>query len=120
MISEVIDYTHKELKDKLEKSAVSLRDVARFKKLFFWFMGNMPTARGTRRHNFVNPNYQLDRKERAFILTLCFCYYLRLPCVEYRTEYLRKVEELMKYEPGYVSGVLYHEQMDYLTRMELP
>ncbi len=94
--------------------------MARFKKLFNWFMANMPSCRGTRRHSFVNPNYGMPREERAFILTLCFCYYLRLPSADYRNEYLAQVESRMGFEAGYISAVLYNEQMDYLTRMELP
>ncbi len=33
---------HEEFKQKFEISSVSLRDVARFKELFIWFMGKMP------------------------------------------------------------------------------
>lgn len=119
-VARVVDYTHKELKERLEKSAVSLRDVARFKILYGWFMANMPAVRGTRRTQFVNPNYGLDRRERAFILALCFCYYLRLPNADYRASYLRQVEQMLGYEEGHIGRVFYNEQMDYLTRMELP
>ena len=41
-VVKLINYTHNFIREKIEKSAVSLRDVDRFKKLYLWFKENMP------------------------------------------------------------------------------
>lgn len=37
-----IAFLHEDFKAKYEISSVSLRDVARFKELYIWFLNNMP------------------------------------------------------------------------------
>jgi hypothetical protein len=105
-ISRVIHETHEMFKREVEKSAVNLRDVSRFKILYPWFMNNMPKAPVSdydRQHWIdYDYNYKMDKGERAFILSICFCYYMRLGTFEKRKEYLKMVEGMMGYKAEYM------------------
>jgi len=87
-------------------------------------MANMPeVAVGVyNRQGYIDydHNIRMDRGERAFILSICFCYYMRLGTFESRQKYLEMVEKLMGYPQKYMSKVLENEQLDYLSRMQRP
>lgn len=123
-VARVIHVTHEMFKRDVEKSAVNLRDVSRFKILYCWFMGNMPekAVNEHERQAFIDyeHNIKLDRGERAFILSICFCYYMRLGTFEKRMEYLSMIEKEMGYSEKHMSKVLENEQLDYLSRMQRP
>lgn len=122
---QVLMRTHSLIQKEVEKSAANLRDVFRFKTLFGWFAANMPyfpveVARRTVSNIDFEFNYAMDRDERAFILTVCFCYYMRLSDFQLRNTYLEIVEDIMGFERGYINFVLENEQTDYLCRMNKP
>lgn len=107
---------------------MNLRDVSRFKILYQWFMKYMPKKAvpiHDQKYRGVDykHNYTIDREERAFILSLCFCYYMRLGSFEKRKEYLDMVQNQMQYDKKsvfYIENVLKYEQIDYLSRMRKP
>ena len=88
----LIVYTHEFLKNNIEISSASLRDVARFRKVYEWFDKFMPKS-GEKDRRDVNPNYRMDRNERCVILTYSFCYCLRLATSEEREHLYAKMED---------------------------
>lgn len=121
-MSDVIYTTHENFKKNVEISAVNLRDVSRFKILFRWFLKYMPSKSlsifDEAEAEVANTNYNILREERAFILSLCFCYYMRLESFEKRKEYLSEVEKAMGFQSDHMRSVLENEQLDYLGRMK--
>jgi hypothetical protein len=100
-VSQAIHETHEMFKRNVGKEAVNLRDISRFKIFYKWFMEHMPSKPVSyfdqQDSTDYNHNYKIGRKERAFILSICFCYLLRLDTFQKRDDYLRMIEKIMGY-----------------------
>ncbi|KAG2374013.1 hypothetical protein C9374_011678 [Naegleria lovaniensis] len=122
-----------------DKSSVSMRDIARFKKLYHWFYNSLkdkkpPTLEGksqkTRKdlekyYRVISSEASPNRKIRSIILALSHCYHSRLSTDTLRTHYREGVCQIFKNHnrhltPDMFLDCLLQEQKDYLLRMELP
>ena len=86
LIEKLIETSHFFIKEKSDISSVSLREINRFGKIYNFF------------NNYLEKrNIDKDIKQRqknSIILSLYFCYYLRLPTTDLREEYLSKIKAI--------------------------
>lgn len=66
---------HRIITEKTFESAVSLRDIDRFRQLYGWFSKNLPKRMNTKVPEILG-NYN-NIEERAFIMSAYFTYILR-------------------------------------------
>lgn len=68
---------HEYIKEHVELSAVSLRDVERFKSLYLWFIEYLIQTADVRLKSFKIDRSDKEKSERATALAIMFCYCLR-------------------------------------------
>ena len=124
-----------------DKYSVSLRDVARFNILHEWFH-NMLTQKneelinnkdynniqytnyfkyfGTTDFKAIKYTGKLMISRKALILSLMMCYYNRISKNSDRAEYKKMVTTVLKISIKELDEMIYEEQRDLVTRMELP
>ncbi|CAF1219524.1 unnamed protein product, partial [Didymodactylos carnosus] len=102
-------------------SSVSLRDVARFCRLYNWFHESI-VVRATN-----TPLSTLTVAQRAAFAALFLCYYFRLPSVERKNNYVAMLVEslaesysLPLTEKGFLIRQLETEENELIKEMELP
>ena len=102
-------------------SSVSLRDVARFCRLYNWFYESIKVRS-------VNKSLSmLTIARRAAFAALFLCYYFRLPCVQLKNNYIDMLEEnltevrsLLLMEKQSLIKQLEAEENELIEEMELP
>lgn len=101
-------------------SSVSLRDVARFCRLFNWFHATVIE----REHGISQPAKAL---RRASINALLLCYYFRLKSIKHKEQYVSMLETILfdifqdkDRKHGFIIDWLKEEEIDIINRMELP
>jgi hypothetical protein len=106
--------------------SVSLRDIERFRILYEWFF-NILTVKSN--NEFTNPNYNLfypntnekNLQLKTILLAMSMCYYNRLAERSLKNEfYIKVVKKIVNIEEKVFLDMMKDEQMDILTRMELP
>jgi len=114
-------------KDREEGISVSLRDVRRFTIFYSWFKEDL-----TRRESkeLYSAEYEkikiarISKFNRAGILSLIFCYYLRIQLPEKRDDYLKSMLPYLK-ESGIdsideIKQIIYAEKKFLLSHMNIP
>ena len=85
-VEKLLEMSHFFIKEKSDISSISLREINRFSKMYNFF------------DNYLqNRNIELtinQRKKEAIILSLYFCYYLRIPISSLRNEYISKMRSI--------------------------
>ncbi|XP_013421468.1 uncharacterized protein LOC106181580 [Lingula anatina] len=102
---------------------VSLRDVHRCKILIKWFNENLPkktSASPNKPPHDHSSCMALSLEDKAIILALAHCYFVRLCNTQDRAEYVKLIAEKLCTSAEAVSCVIRKEQEDLLDRMELP
>ncbi|CAF3742087.1 unnamed protein product [Rotaria sp. Silwood1] len=104
-------------------SSVSLRDVARFCRLYNWYFD---CIRKVNNEENIKTS-ALDTVERASLIALALCYYFRISSPEQRRNYVEGIETVLKSFPGtrqnmskLFTEVLRKEKDALVNRMELP
>ena len=107
------------IREREDVSSVSLRDVARFCRLFNWFHGSIIERDSN--------SSSASTLRRAAMTSLLLCYYFRLKSLTHKQEYINMVEMTLIAKPPEeqtrqpsVMDWLNEEQMDIINRMELP
>ena len=103
---------HEEIKAEIEISAVSLRDVERFKTLYIWFSKYLFNADEVRTKNqrSMKKDDRTDKPDRVVILSLLFCYCMRFSQQDERLKYMNMIENTMGWQHGYMKKVITEEQ----------
>ncbi|CAF2771043.1 unnamed protein product [Rotaria sp. Silwood2] len=100
-------------------SSVSLRDVARFCRLYNWFFQSLPSYESDKT---IDQN-SLPLFQRASLLALSLCYYFRLSSPSHRKEYIDLMDTYLKtYKANLpdLSVLLQDERQQLIKKMELP
>ncbi len=104
-------------------SSVSLRDVARFCRLYNWFRKSIMKRETVEK--FIENSSILIR--RSSLLALLLCYYFRLNSPFDRKNYINQIEEIFKSlltnltkVPNFLIKLLDMEQKKLIERMDLP
>jgi hypothetical protein len=117
--------SQKHFRELEDASSVSLRDIARFCRLYNWFLGSLINRS---RKNGAKETPDLFPR-RASLTALMLCYYFRLRCVKLQQEYIDKMQSIMTRDypnlskmPDYLKKyVLEREQKKLIDeKMELP
>ncbi|CAF0841320.1 unnamed protein product [Didymodactylos carnosus] len=99
-------------------SSVSLRDVARYCRLYNWFYKSIVIRKQQKE------NDSLSDIRRAGLIALLLCYYFRLVTSDQKSKYVNIIEKvLIKVSGGKqvnIENFLKKEEMDIVNRMELP
>ena len=93
IIEKLIETSHFFIKRKSDISSVSLREIDRFGNLYIFFYEYLEKRKIDKEEK--------KRQKNSIILSLYFCYYLRLPTSELRKEYLleiKKIDADLKFE----------------------
>ncbi|CAF1092976.1 unnamed protein product [Adineta steineri] len=119
----IISKSHEFFRDLEDISSVSLRDVARFCRLYNWFRKSIIEREGDEK--FSNNSSTLLR--RSSLIALLLCYYFRLNSSKDRKNYINLMEENLKGVlstrsniPNYLMTFLDVEQKKLIERMILP
>jgi hypothetical protein len=105
--------------------SVSLRDIERFKTLHEWFYKILRVKNSreftNHKHKFKYRNDDHNLNMKAILLAMSMCYYNRLSDRALRNNFYHQVafKILEIYEDDF-HDMMRDEQMDFLTRMELP
>mgnify|MGYP002385575620 FL=1 len=103
-------------------SSVSLRDVSRFRRFYFWFSRSLNLIDSKK---MTIDEHGFNPVERASLLALFLCYYFRLNTSTERTKYLNMISKSIKEcYPNKslvnLDQMLHSEKMKLIGRMELP
>ena len=118
VVIDLICASHRFLRELEDISSVSLRDVARFCRLYKWFRKSLDDSEV--------PSKQLIKD--ASLLTLLLCYYFRLDTKEKKERYLEKLDQylctiyaqpLSTYKK-YAQDLLEHEQNRLMKQLRIP
>ncbi|CAF1188642.1 unnamed protein product [Rotaria sp. Silwood1] len=118
-------HSHIHFRDLEDVSSVSLRDIARFCRLYNWYLDllNQNVSPNLRKSEY---NYFLHR---ATFIALLLCYYFRLRSTKLKTVYINNIElTIKKLYPEFgdrrdylIKYILKHEQKKLIDKkMELP
>ncbi|CAF1490875.1 unnamed protein product, partial [Adineta ricciae] len=116
--------SHNHFRDVEDTSSVSLRDIARFCRLYNWFFHSL-NERAATNDSKERPSFS----HRASFIALLFCYYFRLRSVKLKEIYIDKMQEIITKQypdlnkvPNYLTeNILQCEQMQLIDeKMELP
>ncbi|CAF4169052.1 unnamed protein product [Rotaria sp. Silwood2] len=108
-----------------DASSVSLRDIARFCRLYNWFLNSL--IQRNVKDIFQKPSEVIIR--RASLIALMLCYYFRLRSVELQNTYIKKMQSIIATQypkvadmPDYLTTyILQAEQKKLIDdRMEVP
>ena len=116
----LISKSHTFIREIEDVSSVSLRDVARYCRLFNWFHASVL-------ERMKNKNDSAVALRRASITSLLLCYYFRFKSRQHKEEYIEIVESTLlemfrenRTKRGFVLRWLLEEEIDIINRMELP
>ncbi|CAF3343766.1 unnamed protein product [Rotaria socialis] len=119
----MISQSQKFFRDLEDVSSVSLRDVARFCRLYNWFYKSIVEREGTEK--FLNNSDILIR--RSSLVALLLCYHFRLSSPIDRENYSNKMGAYLKPHlpnlkniPNILAKILEMEQTKLIERMKLP
>jgi uncharacterized protein YcgL (UPF0745 family) len=87
LIENFLEMSHFFIKEKSDISSVSLREINRFGKMYNFFYNTY----------LENRKMKIDKVQKikdSLILSLYFCYYLKLPISSLRIEYLTKIKNI--------------------------
>ena len=119
--------SHKYYKAKEGVSSVSLRDVRRFTIFYEWFEKDISIKQSIPPPADYEkvPNAKVDPLFRCGLLSLLFCYYLRIQKPAEREEYLNAMLPILRHPRGTktvkeIEDILFAEQMYILMRMKIP
>ncbi|CAF1340047.1 unnamed protein product [Adineta steineri] len=122
---ELLTRSQNHFRDLEDASSVSLRDIARFCRLYNWFLDSLNQRAGENRSK-TNSSIFL---RRASYIALMLCYYFRLRSVKLQQMYTEKMQSIMaeqypkiKKVPSYLTkNILESEQKQLIDeKMELP
>ena len=90
LILKLLKKSHFFMREKSDISSVSLREINRFGKIYIYFL-----------HKYFPNKYKNSplnnvHHKDSIILSLYFCYYLKIPTKELRKEYLEEIEKIEK------------------------
>ena len=85
IIEKLLEKSHLFIKEKSDISSVSLREINRFGKMYNFFYEYL------KKKEIKN---QKNKEKNAIILSLYFCYYLKLPTTDLRKKYLTEIENI--------------------------
>ena len=86
LIEKLLEMSHAFIKEKSDISSVSLREINRFGKMYNFFKKYLEDRK-----------MKLDKNQKikdSIILSLYFCYYLKIPISSLRIEYLTKIKNI--------------------------
>jgi len=95
VILELIFESHFFIKDNSDISSVSLREINRFGKIYNFFLKYLK-ERSIQDNDFNLSEKEI--KEESIILSLYFCYYLKLPTTTLKDDYLKKIKSIKDFE----------------------
>ena len=106
-----------------DASSVSLRDVARFCRLYNWYQDLITLREGER----MLAQSPIEINQKASLIALLCCYYFRLRSPKDRQAYSNAIEEQIRsFEPNlvkkenFLQALLQTEQKKLIDGMELP
>ena len=105
LITELVEKSHYFIKERSDISSVSLREINRFPKFYNYFI------------KYLNINRKLGQREiDSIILSLYFCYYLRIPTRNLRKEYINKIINSVKFNNEIIPFLeVTKRESDYIT-----
>ena len=100
-----MEKSHYFIKERSDISSVSLREINRFPKFYNYFI------------KYLNINRKLGQREiDSIILSLYFCYYLRIPTRNLRKEYINKIINSVKFNNEIIPFLeVTKRESDYIT-----
>ena len=118
-IEKLLEMSHFFVKEKSDISSVSLREIQRFNKMYKFFDKYLKEDRKIKSQN--------QREKEAVILSLYFCYYLRLPTKLLRNEYLEEIKkiedipfiEVSKRESEFITDKILDGKKEYVKNKAL-
>lgn len=118
--TELVFQAHQYFKESKDWVSASLRDVARFTKLYRWFRHTLPmrVSNPPLRTRPVPLPRPLD--QTAGILAFCICYYQRFHSDSDRSNFLSLFVRSSSFPRSSVLQCLNWDQLDLMDRMELP
>lgn len=124
IIQKLLITSHFFIKEKSDVSSVSLREINRFVNIYKFFLGYLEK----RNKNDENLNLSKKKiKEDSIILSLYFCYYLKLPTSKLRIEYLTLIKskanfnyiEIFERESNFIADKVINGQKGYAKNKAL-
>jgi len=126
IIRDLLIISHKFLKDKGDITSVSLREINRFGKIYHFFIQYLTE----RNNNNINNNLNLSEnyiKRDSIILSLYFCYYLKLPTIKMRMQYIEQLkkkenynyEEIFERESNFIADKVLNNEKGYAKNKAL-
>ena len=88
LTKKLIEKSHFFIKEKSDISSVSLRDINRFGKMYKFFNEYLE-----KRKRYSNDK-EIEIEKDSIILSLYFCYYLRIPTMNLRKEYINEIKKI--------------------------
>jgi hypothetical protein len=124
---ELVIKAQKFIRQEEGRYSVSLRDIERFRKLHEWFYEMLKVKNSDQyrnpRHNLSGIYHRNEHnlKMKSILLAMSICYYNRLSDTKQKDRFYNEVKsDLFNIENEDFKGMIRDEQMDILTRMELP
>ena len=124
IIRDLLIISHKFLKDKGDITSVSLREINRFAKIYHFFKFYL-IDRNTN-DNTLNLS-QNDIIRDTIILSLFFCYYLKLPTKKLKNDYIEQIkskvnynyEETFERESNFIADKVLNKEKGYAKNIAL-
>ena len=116
---ELLVQSHNHFRDLEGASSVSLRDIARFCRLYNWFLDSL--NKRINESTIIQRSFQFQR--RASLTALMLCYYFRLRSSKTKEIYIERMQYVMAEDnPNYLTDdILEFEQKTLIDdKMELP
>jgi len=112
IIIKLLIISHFFIKDNSDSSSVSLREIDKYGKIYKFFLEYLKY-----RNDYDNDLNLSEKKiqEDSIILSLYFCYYLKLPTSNLRNEYLNEIKSEQDFD--YIG--VYKRECDFLTNQVL-
>ena len=113
IIEKLVEKSHFFIKQKSDISGVSLREINRFGKIYNFFKQYLKNLENNKEKNIENNIENKDDEiiKKSIMLSLYFCYYLRIPTTKLRNEYLEEIKKIQ--ELNYEE--IFEEQSKFIT-----